>query len=370
MNESAEGAVPTERSGGDPAKEELDRLFSMSLDLLCIAGIDGYFKHVNPAFTRTLGYRQKDLLSKAFIEFVHPEDHENTMAAVEQLAQGLDVVDFENRYRAADGAWRWLAWRSTSVPEEGLIFAVARDITEHKQLQELATRQAEDLARSNADLEEFASIASHDLQAPLRSVRQLARWIEEDFPGDLPEKVADNLQTLCDRVDRMSRLVEDLLAYSRAGRQEEKLETTDTGALVVTIVELLGPPEGLEVVGEESLPVFETTRSPLEQVLRNLVGNSIDHHDRVKGQVTVSARERDEHWEFSVTDDGPGIPSEEHPRVFDMLWSLPGREHQGAGMGLALVRRIVDRAGGRVWLEPGAGRGTTFRFTWPKSIDA
>ncbi len=163
MDDSAEGMVTSGNAGRTPAVGDLERLFNMSLDLLCIAGLDGYFKHLNPAFTTALGYQEEDLLSKGFIEFVHPDDHASTFAAVAQLAEGLDVVDFENRYLAADGSWRWLAWRSTSVPDEGLIFAIARDITEHKQLQELTARQAEELARSNADLEQFASIASHDL---------------------------------------------------------------------------------------------------------------------------------------------------------------------------------------------------------------
>ena len=266
MDNSAEGMATSGSSGRTPAVADLERLFKMSLDLLCIAGLDGYFKHVNPAFTRALGYREEDLLSKAFIEFVHPDDHESTLAAVGQLAEGLDVVDFENRYRAADGSWRWLAWRSTSVPDEGLIFAVARDITEHKQLQELAARQAEELARSNADLEQFASVASHDLQSPLRSVGNLADWIEEDLPADVPEKVSENLRTLRDRLEKMQHLVADLLLYARVGRDNEQAEHTDTAALVDAVAKLLGPPEGFEVVAAGDLPVFETTRTPLEQV--------------------------------------------------------------------------------------------------------
>lgn len=342
----------------------------MSLDLLCIAGLDGYFKHVNPAFTRALGYQQEDLLSKAFIEFVHPDDHESTFAAVAQLAEGLDVVDFENRYLAADGSWRWLAWRSTSVPDEGLIFAVARDITENKRLLELTVRQAEELARSNADLEQFAAVASHDLQAPLRSVSNLADWIEEDLPENLPEKVSDNLRTLRDRLEKMQQLVADLLLYSRVGREEERIEKTDTAALVAEVTELLGPPDGFEVAVEEGMPALETTRAPLAQVFRNLISNAFVHHDRPTGTVTVAAEDLGTQWQFSVADDGPGITEGEEHRVFEMLWSRTSGEQRGGGMGLALVKRIVDRHGGRVWAELGDDRGTVFRFTWPKELKA
>jgi len=367
MDDPAAHDSPPTRQGLPPA-ESLVRLFDLSLDLLCIAGLDGYFKHVNPAFTRALGYRPEDLLSKAFIEFVHPDDHERTFAAVAQLAEGRDIVDFENRYRAADGSWRWLAWRSTSVPEEGLIFATARDVTDHKRLQELTARQADELARSNADLEQFAAIASHDLQAPLRAVHNLADWIEQELADDASPQVGEHLQTLRDRVDLMTRLVSDLLAYSRIGRHEEKLATTDTAALIAEITELLGVPEGFEVVAAPDLPTLDTIHAPLEQVLRNLIGNALDHHDGEGGTVRVAARRSDGMWEFTVTDDGPGIPAADHDKAFEMLWSTTSGDRRGTGMGLALVRRIVERVGGRVSIDPGAGRGTTIRFTWPEEI--
>ena len=166
----------------------------------------------------------------------------------------------------------------------------------------------------------------------------------------------------------MQHLVADLLLYARVGRDQEKVEQTDTAAVVDEAAELLGPPEGFEVVAEGDLPVLETIRTPLEQVFRNLIANALEHHDGPPGTVTVAARDRGEDWEFSVADDGPGIPDGTEQKVFDMLWSLPGGEHQGAGMGLALVKRIVERVGGRVWIEPGEARGVTFRFTWPKSM--
>lgn len=358
------------RNDALPAEASLARLFDLSLDVLCIAGLDGYFKHVNPAFTRILGYEREDLLTSAFIEFVHPEDRDATLAAVEDLAKGRDVVDFENRYRAADGSWRWLAWRSKSVPEEGLIFATARDITDHKRLQALATRQAEDLARSNADLDEFASIASHDLQAPLRAVHTLADWIEQELADDAPAKVTEYLHTMRDRVDLMTRLVTDLLAYSRAGRGDEAGTPTDTARLLEKIEGLLAPPEGITIRSGTELPTLETAPTALEQVLRNLIGNAIEHHDRTEGTITVSARKVGDRWEFRVADDGPGIDPDIHEKVFEMLWSSRSVEAGGTGMGLALVKRIVERFGGRVWIEPSGARGTEVCFTWPERIEA
>lgn len=350
-------------------KQELNRLFELSLDLLCVAGTDGYFKHVNPAFEQVLGYSQKELLSRAFVEFVHPQDQPGTLAEVERLSQGLPVVDFLNRFRTKEGEYRWLAWRSASVPEQGLIYAVARDVTEEKRLQELMVRQSAELARSNAELDQFASVASHDLRAPLRAIRNLSDWIEEDMPQDLPEKVLENLTRLGEQVKRMEKLTDDLLEYARAGRDSAEPSLVDTAALIRELSALLLTPGGIEIVCSPGMPVFETARQPLEQVFRNLLSNAVKYHDHPDGTVVVSSRQSGSHYEFSVSDDGPGIPSQHRDRMFEMFQKLESREDvEGTGMGLALVKRIVEHYEGTIAMEPAEPRGATFRFTWPRQI--
>jgi PAS domain S-box-containing protein len=352
-------------------QEQLDRLFDLSLDLLCVAGTDGYFKHINPAFERVLGYTRDELLSRSFLEFVHPDDRESTLREVENLARGRVVVDFQNRYRSRDGGYRWLAWRSTPVAELGLIYAVARDITEVRRTQELMAQQAAELARSNADLEQFAYVVSHDLRAPLRSIRNLAQWTDEKVPDEAPTEVRSNLALMQNRARRLETLIDDLLRYSAAGRDAEAIRRVDTTKLVAEVVELLAPPAGIEVSAEPDLPVFDTEKTALEQVLRNLIGNSIKHHDRPKGRIVVSAERRRDEFVFAVADDGPGIPERHHARVFEAFEKLESRNQvEGTGLGLALVKRLVDSHGGRVWLESGSERGLTVRFTWPKRIGA
>lgn len=351
-------------------RDDLARHFDLSLDLLCVAGVDGFFKQINPAFEKVLGYGSEELLSRSFLEFVHPEDRPDTVRQVERLAGGLPVVDFQNRYLAKNGTYRWLAWRSIPVAKEGLIYAIARDITEAKRTERLIARQAEELARSNADLEQFAYVASHDLKAPLRAIANLAEWIEEDLPGQLPEKVQDHVRKLRGRVGRMEALTEDLLTYSRAGRTRAEIGSVDTAALVADLAQMLAPPAGFSVSAEPGMPSFETAKAPLEQVLRNLLGNALKHHDSSDGRITVSARDLGERYEFSVRDDGPGIPPKYQSRIFQMFQTLrPRDEVEGTGMGLALVKKIVERHGGEVRVDSGEGRGSTFRFTWPKRIE-
>jgi PAS domain S-box-containing protein len=351
------------------AEEDLERLFNLSLDLMCIAGLDGYYKQVNPAFEASLGYSREEIMSRQFVEFVHEDDRARTIKELERLGQGLPTVDFENRYLAKDGTYRWLAWRAMPLEDLGLAYAVARDVTEQKQTEEIVARQAEQLERSNAQLEEFAYAASHDLQAPLRAIANLAEWVVEDFPGDMPEDVAAHLAKLRVQVRRMQNLTDDLLAYSRAGRVEDVVLAVDTAELIEEVTALLAPPQGLEIVTGSAMPKLATARSPLEQVFRNLVGNAIQHHDRTEGRIVVSAVDHDDEIEFSVTDDGPGIPEAEHDQIFTMFHRLASSERaESTGIGLALVKKIVEVHGGRVWLESPGERGTTFRFTWPKKM--
>jgi len=350
-------------------RREFDRLFHLSLDLMCVAGTDGLFRHVNPAFERMLGCTEEELRHRSFMEFVHPDDVGATEAAVERLAQGLPVVDFENRYRAHNGDYRWIAWRSAPVPEDGLIYAVARDVTEGKRIQALMTRQAEELARSNADLEMFAYAASHDLRAPLRAIANLSEWVAEDLGKEIPENVSQHIDELRSRVRALDSLISDLLSYSRAGREPGDTTRVNVPGLVSDLHFLIDPPEGFEVVAGPGLPTFETVKSPLEQVLRNLIENAIKHHDRETGRVVVSATDAGEFYEFAVADDGPGIRAENREKIFEAFERLPSvRSRAGSGLGLALVRRIVQMFQGRVWVEDAKPRGTVFRFTWPKQM--
>jgi signal transduction histidine kinase len=254
------------------------------------------------------------------------------------------------------------------MPDRGLIYAVARDITEEKNSQEVIARQARELERSNTDLEQFAYTASHDLRSPLHAVAQITELIEKDLPAEAPARVRENLRQMRDRLQRMESLTEDLLQYSRAVRATEKIVPVDTAKLISELTFLLAPPEGFTVTPEPGMPVFATVKSPLELVFRNLLGNALKHHDRREGRIAVSARERGGFFEFSVADDGPGIEPGGEDKIFEMF--RKGKAGiKGTGLGLALVRRIVERTGGRVWVEPGGKRGAIFRFTWPKRLN-
>lgn len=263
----------------------------------------------------------------------------------------------------ADGAVSHVAVSGYDVTERTRAQAELRGLNDALEGR-VAERTAE-LLRSNAELDQFAYVASHDLKAPLRAIDSLASWIAEDAGAALPPESARHLALLRSRAERMERLLDSLLAYSRAGRQEDAVAAVDTAALVRETVALVAPPKGVDVRIEGDFPTVVTARVPLELVVRNLVANAIKH-GRADGRVTVSARTVGGWAEFTVADDGPGIAEAYRERVFGMFQTLrPRDEVEGSGMGLAIVRKTVEARGGHVTLGEPPGGGASFRFTWP-----
>jgi PAS domain S-box-containing protein len=248
------------------------------------------------------------------------------------------------------------------------IFSMATDISQRRRIElELEAKQAE-LIRSNKDLEQFAYVASHDLKAPLRAIELLVQWITEGLNGYDVNNVQENLGLLGKRTQRLNRLLDDLLAYSRAGRKVGAHRMTDTHALVLDVAQMLNPPPTITISIQGQLPKFPTHPAPLEQVFRNLISNAVKHHPGPQGRVVVSCQEHGDHHLFAIEDDGEGIPAQYAERVFEMFQTLKSRDQvEGSGMGLAIVNRIVQWQGGRVWFEPApSGRGAVFKFQWKK----
>ena len=240
----------------------------------------------------------------------------------------------------------------------------ALQILNHTLEQRIARRTAEAERRAR-DLEQFAYVTSHDLKAPLRAIANLAKWLKEDLGDDLKPETAEQLALLCDRVARMHALVEGLLAYSRIGHAETRAETIRTAELVEKVVDSLAPPPDFRVEIGENMPLIRTDPLQLSQVFANLIDNAISHHDRTQGLIRVRGRSLGEYGEFTVEDDGPGIPGAYHQRIFLMFQTLAVKDFGAStGIGLALVKKLVEEHGGTIDLASGSGRGARFRFTW------
>ncbi len=221
--------------------------------------------------------------------------------------------------------------------------------------------------RSNEELDQFAYVASHDLKAPLRGIANLATWLEEDLGGAITPGAREHMVLLRGRVQRMEALIDGILQYSRAGRVGTDAERVDVAALLREIVELLAPPADVKVVLGREFPVLDTERVPLQQVFLNLIANAIKYSQRAGAIVRVDAAMTNGTWTFSIADNGPGIAPEFHERIFGIFQTLEPRDKvEGTGIGLSVVKKIVESRGGRVTLESAADAGATFRFTWPE----
>jgi PAS domain S-box-containing protein len=262
------------------------------------------------------------------------------------------------------------------------MIAIIRDITERQQAEAKLQSRATELAQlnlslattnsllheRNRELDQFAYVASHDLKAPLRAIANLSEWIEEDLNTQLPPENQMQMQLLRARVQRMDALIDGLLEYSRAGRVKIPAETVDLKALIVEVVDLLSPPPSFQVEIASEIPTLMARRILLKQVLSNLIDNAIKHHPRSDGQIKITVEEQEDEYQFSISDDGEGIDPLYHEKIFVIFQTLQARDdYESTGVGLSIVRKIVEAEGGSVRVESQLGQGTIFSFTWPKS---
>ena len=252
---------------------------------------------------------------------------------------------------------------------DSLAMGVQRKFGEEaqKRLIDALERSNQQLGRSNSELDQFAYVASHDLKAPLRGIANLAQWIEEDLGAEVPDGLREKMRLLHGRVHRMEALIDGILDYSRAGRVRHKPERVEVGRLLTEVIELIAPPPGVSIAVAPEMPVLDTEKVPLQQVFMNLVGNAVKHSRRGDAQVQASVREDGPFYQFTVADNGQGVAPEFHDRIWGIFQTLEARDKvEGTGIGLSVVKKIVESRGGRTWIESAEGKGAAFHFTWPK----
>ena len=239
-----------------------------------------------------------------------------------------------------------------------------------KELAAELSDKAMTLEKTNQELDNFAYVASHDLKSPLRGINSLASWVQEDCETILPDKSRQHLQKMQHRVTRMETLLDDLLEYSRAGRLNPQPEPVDVGELVASVVSVLDTPPGYQVNLMSTTFRIHTVRTPLFQTLMNLVSNGVKYNDKGdRGKLQISAKLEGDFVRFVVSDNGPGIESQYHEKIFEMYQRLDVDHADGSGMGLAIVKKLVAFYGGELWLESELGKGSRFSFTWPRSME-
>ncbi len=298
----------------------------------------------------------------------HPED------LFRRVLDTGETVSFEvtGKAHAFDDVSTWfVSTAPVRAPDGGPnlgVVSVILDITLRKRAEAERDRLIAALKRSNRDLDQFAYVASHDLKAPLRGIFNLAQFIQDDLKDVMPQATRKQMQMLTGRVHRMEALIDGILTYSRAGQKIDQPEEVDVGALLAETIELLSPAPPASIQVETRMPVVYSERVPLQQVFLNLMSNALKHAVRKDALVRVRCSELPDSWEFSIADNGPGIAPQFHDRIWGIFQTLKARDEvEGTGIGLAVVKKLVESRGGAVRVESEEGQGATFFFTWPQS---
>lgn len=345
---------------------------------------EGRWIQVNQRLCDILGRPAEALLGRHYSEITDAADRGQDEMYYQQLIRGEQrSCQFEKRYIHGEGhpVWTLLTASVESDGDEITAFiAIIEDIKERKAAREELLRRADELAntnlmlarttalleRRNSELDQFAYVTSHDLKAPLRAISNLADWIGEDLAGQIPAENQRQLALLKSRVQRMEALINGLLEYARIGRRERQISEVNVAQLLHSVIDSLAPPPGFQVQVADEMPTLRTHQTALSQVFANLISNAIKHHHQDRGRVTIHCRSQGDALEFCVSDDGPGIDPQYHEKIFTIFQTLKARDDfESTGVGLSVVKKIVESENGRVWLESAPGEGSRFYFTWP-----
>jgi PAS domain S-box-containing protein len=337
--------------------------------------VDGRFVRVNRSLCEILGYRERELLGRHVKEVSHPEDRDVTDADLARIRAGeLDQARFEKRYLRRDGS---VVWCDLAIAQVRDVFgmplyeiAVFDDITERKKSEAALQAAHEELKRSNAELEQFAYVASHDLQEPLRMVASYTQLLGRRYEARLDQDAREFMSYIVDGATRMKQLIEDLLAYSRVGTKGQEFKPVALEAPLRRALFNLraGIEEAGAAVTYDPLPTVLGDEVQLGQLLQNLVGNALKFRSGSVPRIHLGVTNSPQEWTIEVRDNGIGIEPQYFERIFMVFQRLHNKgEYPGTGIGLAICKKVVERHGGRIWVESrpaqGPNQGSSFHFT-------
>ena len=351
------------------ADEKYRSLVESTEDSIYLVDRDCRYLFVNEKHLSRLGLPVDKIIGKTYGELHSEDETEEFAGIVERVFKTGKSVPHEHRsHRDSRYILRTLSPVKDSEGGVTAVTVVSKDISERKQAEERQLQMLKELETANNELKDFAHIVSHDLKAPLRAITALAEWLSTDYREKLDEAGREQMDLLINRVGRMHNLIEGILQYSRVGRLKEEEEAVDLNTLVSEVIDMIEPPENIDVeVVVNELPTILCEKTRMEQVFQNLLSNAVKYIDELKGKITVGCTEEDGYWKFSVADNGPGIEERYYGDIFQIFQTLKSRDEiESTGIGLAIVKKIVETHGGKIWLDSKVGRGTTFFFTIPK----
>lgn len=352
--------------------EKLSLVASKTDNGVAITNNNGDIEWVNDGFTRLTSYSLADCKGKSMFDFLN--GNETDLSVIQEIKTQLrkkEAVSSDLLRSKKDGSNTWLHENITPIlNDKGFVtryIFIMSDINDRKLTEIKMEEYLHSLEKSNKELDQFAYVVSHDLKAPLRTIGNLTDWIMEDAGKNLDKQSQENFNLIRGRVKRMEQLINGILEYSKSTKAAEVENFFSMNEIVSDAVEMIATPQDCEVEVENNMPLYYGDKTKYKQVFLNFISNSVKHNDKPKIKVQVKCHELDHFWKFSITDNGPGIDPKYHEKIFVIFQTLKARdEFESTGVGLAIVKKIIEESGGKIWVESQLGEGTTFNFILPK----
>ncbi|MBI1892210.1 MAG: PAS domain S-box protein [Burkholderiales bacterium] len=349
-------------------------IFETAVDAIITIDERGTVDRFNPAAERLFGYMASEVVGRN-VSMLMPspfrEEHDGYLENYHSTGERKIIgIGREVSALRKDGTVIpiELAVAEMRVGDRRMFTGVVRDISERKAAEEKHKALLQEISSANEELTNFAYVVSHDLKAPLRAIGSLANWLSTDYADKFDEEGKEHMRLLISRVRRMDGLIDGILQYSRVGRVKEALVAIDLNRLVADVIDLLAPPPHINVTVENRLPSIVAEPTRIQQLFQNLISNAIKYMDKPEGEVRIRCIDDAHQWRFAVADNGPGIEQRHFERIFQLFQTLAPRDKvESTGVGLALVKKIVEMYRGNIWVESTVVQGTTFWFTLPKA---
>ena len=351
-------------------KEQEEKLYLLSLiaekniNAVIIADAEGRIEWANSSFIEMSGYSMEEILGKKPGHLLQGEETnlETILYMKERIAKGLpfncEIINYSKNKQKY-----WVSVQGQALYNKSgeivKFFAIEENVTKKKELEQQREFLVESLAKSNEELEDYASIVSHDLKSPLRSIHSLISWIKEDNDKEFNKQTTQYLSMIEGKVEKMDHLIEGILTYAKIDKVNMVSEKVNTQEIIQNIINIIHIPDHVSVSITTSLPIIDADRFRAQQLFQNLIGNAVNYIDKSNGIVEVSCSEEPKHFIFSIKDNGPGIAKENQEKIFKIFQSLEKSE-KSTGLGLSIVKKIVDNYNGKIWIESEIGKGSTF----------
>jgi PAS domain S-box-containing protein len=366
----------------DRSENMLRTIINATQDAMIAINEDGSINLFNPAAEQMFGRgkleiigNKLDLLIPESYRHHHQQHIKNYFSTNKQNRLNGRTLEVQAQHRDGHTFPIELSLSIGTIDNQQMVIAIVRDITERKKAEQtleelnvaLETTNL-DLIRTNKELQEFAYIAAHDLKTPLRAIGTLADWLSVDYADKFDEQGKENIGLLVSKAKQMSSLIDDILRYSGAGQNTQKSQEVNLNEILPGVIEEIAPPKHIHVVVENQLPTTICKKTHIIQIFQNLISNAVKYMDKPEGQIAIRCVEEDNAWKFSVADNGPGIEEKYFDKIFKIFQTLkPCEGIESTGIGLSIVKKLVELNHGSVWVESEIGQGCTFFFTLPKS---